>query len=413
MSYQDAIQDSDIIDGLDVRYLKFFGLWQVINDYRTTGKKNNIIKTTVLISLLLAVPYVVFQFLSYFYIEVDIQKATFLNLNSLGAIQLCCRVFVFWIRIDSQSRLVNLMKKNFLVIPIQKQEAVYELYNEISKTTNFWCLTYILVNISVVILYIADPGVSVDYILYHTGNMDAVTTGRKKILGGWYPFPMNESPYYELIFLYESVCVLWAGVLIAVYFCLFFQVLCCLYAQFVVLGYDAQTFNFDLENGEMLHHYHLRLSDTFRRILQDHQNLLRYSDELRSVYNPLVTLTLGFGILVFIIGALQFLLGETMSPAFMFKMSKVFVFQGVEVFLYCFGSSFIEAASSDLQFAIYSSQWYKASKEIGKAVQMMMVGAKNGVRLTAIRMYPVNRETLMAILQFTYSTSTLMSRMTE
>ncbi|CAH1406935.1 unnamed protein product [Nezara viridula] len=44
MSYQPVIKDSDIIDGLSVKYLKFYGLWKVINDYRTTGEKNAMIR---------------------------------------------------------------------------------------------------------------------------------------------------------------------------------------------------------------------------------------------------------------------------------------------------------------------------------------------------------------------------------
>ncbi|CAH1406937.1 unnamed protein product, partial [Nezara viridula] len=225
--------------------------------------------------------------------------------------------------------------------------------------------------------------------------MYAVTTGRKKILGGWYPFPMAESPYFELIFLYEATCVTWAMVLLTVLFCLFFQVLVCLYAQFIVLGYHIETFDFHPKDNTAHTNEDEKIPDEFRRILQDHQNLLRYSKELRSVYNPLVTLTLGIGILVLIIGAMQCLLGNTRSPVFLFKMIKVFVFQGVEMTLFCFGSSFIQTASSDLQFAIYNSEWYKASIPMRQALQIMMIGARKGVGLTAIRMYPVNRETLM------------------
>ncbi|CAH1406938.1 unnamed protein product [Nezara viridula] len=41
---------------------------------------------------------------------------------------------------------------------------------------------------------------------------------------------------------------------------------------------------------------------------------------------------------------MQCLLGNTRSPVFLFKMIKVFVFQGVEMTLFCFGSSFIQTA---------------------------------------------------------------------
>ncbi|CAH1406934.1 unnamed protein product [Nezara viridula] len=75
MSHQPIIKDSDIIDGLSVRYLKLYGLWKVINDYRETGKKNVIIKFHLLATLVLALPSIISQMISYFVIDIDIQKA--------------------------------------------------------------------------------------------------------------------------------------------------------------------------------------------------------------------------------------------------------------------------------------------------------------------------------------------------
>ncbi|CAH1406946.1 unnamed protein product [Nezara viridula] len=69
--------------------------------------------------------------------------------------------------------------------------------------------------------------------------------------------------------------------------------------------------------------------------------------------------------------------------------------------------------SSDLQFAIYSSDWYKADTKFRTDAQMMMTRAMKGETLTAIRMYPINVETIMSILHFTYSASAVLSRMAE
>ncbi|CAH1406936.1 unnamed protein product [Nezara viridula] len=277
MGYLGPIADSDIIDGLSVKYLKFFGLWKVINDYRIAGKRNAIIKFTVLISFVLAVPYVLFQYLSYSYIKVDLQKATFLNLYPLPALQMCCRILVFWFRMDRQCRLYNLLKKDFLYIPKDKREVIGAVYRKISKTSNICCTASMIVNFSIIGLYILNPGISVDYILYHTGQMDAVTTGRKKILGGWYPLPMAETPYYEIIFAYEATCVTWAGILLAVYFCLFFQVLICLYAQFTALGVHVSTLEANCNQRRYDPEHDSRMFKELNQILRDHQKLLSLS----------------------------------------------------------------------------------------------------------------------------------------
>ncbi|XP_066904324.1 odorant receptor 30a-like [Halyomorpha halys] len=397
---KEGIKDSDIIDGLSLRYLKFFGIWRIVNEYRTTGKKNAILKLHLLGTLLLGIPYVIFQFMSYFVIKVDIQKATILNFNAIPALQLCCRMFVFTFCMESQCRLYNVLRKDFLNIPKQNLE-VKEIFMSISKTSNFCCTMSLAVNGSIVLFYIIYPGVSVDYILYHTGSMAAVRTGRKKILGGWYPVPIDQSPYYEIVFAYEAIVLLWGGFFLAVYFVLFYQVLMCLYAQFSALGLQMSSLKIEQYRSDIntsLNHNYISSTvyEELYKLLKDHQKLLRYTEELRNVYNPLVTMTLGMGILILIIGAFQFLFSQNGSndPA---RTGKLFYTR----------------QSSDLQFAIYSSDWYKADIQFRKTAQMLMVRANKGVTLTAIRMYPVNVETLMAILQFTYSVSTLMSRMTE
>lgn len=284
MSYQSPIYDSDVIDGLYLRYLKFFGLWRVINDYRTTGKKNAIIKFQLAITLMFAVPYIFTQYLSFFVIKVDIQKATFLNLHTLPAIQICCKILVIWFRLDSQCRLFNLVRKDFLYIPQCNKTSAEEIFKRISKKANVLCMAAFIVNTSVVISSIAVPGISVDYILYHTGNMDAVTTGKKKILGGWYPLQMDVTPYYEIVFVYETTFILWAGILLAVYISLFYQTLMCLYAQFSVLCVHASSLRVDSDAKKitMLRRYHRYQSvdsEMYKElyiIIQYHKKLLRF-----------------------------------------------------------------------------------------------------------------------------------------
>lgn len=271
-----AILDSDIIDGLSVRYLKFFGLWKIINDYRTTGKRNAILKFKVVVTLLLTIPYIFSQYLSYWTIEVDIQKATFLNLHSLPALQICCKVLVLWFRIGSQCRLFDLIKKDFLGIPKSKEDVAKKIFSKITSECNRLCSAAFLINTSVVILSIIDPGISVDYIMYHTGNMHTVTTGKKKILGGWYPLSIDKSPFYEAIFVYEILLIIWGGILLAVYVCLFYQVLMCLYAQFSVLALHVSTLKYSyVKDDKEMGSENSKLYKELYQVLQEHQKILR------------------------------------------------------------------------------------------------------------------------------------------
>lgn len=273
MGSKDVIRDSDILDGLSIKYLKFFGLWSVINDYRVTGKRNGVIKFKVFLTLFLSVPYIFCQYLSYFVIEVDLQKATFLNLHSLPALQISSKVLVFWFRLDNICRLYNLIRKDFLTLPEHKRDEAKRIYKMITRTSNMLCKAAFIVNSSIVAMYIIQPGISVDYILYHTGNMGAVKGGRMKIMHGWYPLPIDKYPYYEGIFVYETMLIIWDGILLAVYDSLFYQLLMCLYAQFRVLGHHLSTLKIN-ENSR----FNDSNSPMYRElynIIKEHKKLLR------------------------------------------------------------------------------------------------------------------------------------------
>ncbi|CAH1406945.1 unnamed protein product [Nezara viridula] len=209
MAHQTVIEDSDIINGLQIRFLKLFGIWQIINDYRKTGKQNIILKIQVFITVIIAAPSVVCTYVGLLVIEVDIQKATILNFHSLPTLQALCRYIVFWYNIDSLSRLYNLMKKDFLeeIVNDMQQEKVEFIYRKVSRNSNKTC-AIVFVAIAIAGAYLLfSPGISVEYIMHRTGNTFSTTGGRKKISTGWYPVPMDTSPCYEFILFYEGFLV--------------------------------------------------------------------------------------------------------------------------------------------------------------------------------------------------------------
>ncbi|CAH1401778.1 unnamed protein product [Nezara viridula] len=395
MSYQAEIGDSDVIEGLDIRFLVKSGMLRLINDYRTTGKMNSTIKIHLIGTFIITLPYMVCQGLSLLKVQYDIKKGTFVILHPMAAFQIYCRILVLWFGMESQSRLYNMIRKDFLNIPKELSADVSELYQKKNRTSNLCCKATFIWNASIELLYIFFPGVSVDYIQNRTRGKPAVISGRNKILSGWYPVPMSEYPYYELIYLYETLCLLWSSTLLGLYFCMYFQLLMCLCTQYVTLGYRVTKLKVDPVKYKRDQKYKSNIYKELCEVLKDHQKLLRYTDELRSVYDPLVTMTIGIGITVLIIGAIQFLIGKTNDPGIIFKLIQMFSFRTFfEVSMFCFGSSRIEEASSDLQDAVYSSDWYKTDLKFRMAAQMMMIRARKRVNLTALVMYPVNLATL-------------------
>ena len=314
-----AIEEHQLLEGLSIVHLKFLRVWQGINTYLTTGRKSTAINVLTVHCVLFALPYVLFQFLSFFFIRVDVKKLSFLFLNSLPCSQVMIKAVVFWLRLDEECDIFNLLKQDFLTcIPKHKMPYAKEFYKKTAKRTNIACLMAFYGTSSCVVSWILAPGINGE-------DMTGATS--KKVMGGWYPFPFSQSPWYYIVFVYETALLISHGLLISFFECVMIQPLLCLYAHFKVLGYHIST----LKVTDVVHsgtedssEY---LNSQLRDILSDYDVLLRYSHflynvlyykdiwfmsnccryatTLQDVLNILVTVILGTGIIVLIIGILE------------------------------------------------------------------------------------------------------------
>ncbi|CAH1399726.1 unnamed protein product [Nezara viridula] len=328
MIYQERLQKSDLFYGLNIAHLKFYGLWDGINDYRSTRKTSRMFKLNMTLSTLYVFPYV------------------------------------------DQCDLVDLLRVDFLSsIPDSKRHHVNSIYQQNAFRCNIFTVLAFTGNVLTIITWTILPGFDTE----KTG------TGRKKILSGWYPVPYSESPWYEIVFGYEVILICWHGSLVSLYESFLLILLVALYSHFIVLGYHTSTLN---KNYKGL----IKTKD-------DATNNIAFNMELRKIlldYNKL--------------------LSDALST---FKLMMYFSFALIEITLLCVSSSFVESASMAIQDSVYSSDWYSADKAFATTAQMIMIRAKRPVTLTALKMYPVNMETMIAIFRFIYSAVAVLSKMKE
>nr|WVD93648.1 odorant receptor 35 [Graphosoma rubrolineatum] len=405
MVHQERLKKSDLFHGLSVIHLQFFGLWDGINDFRSTGKTSRIFKINIALSALFIFPFIIFQCLCIFLISVDLKMASFVYMIGAAAAQVFIKIVVFWYRFKDQCALVDLLKVNFLSsIPDCKKNHINKIYQQ----SSFWCNIFTVLaftgNIITIITWTSLPG-------FDTGN------GRKKILSGWYPVPYSQSPWYEIVFWYETILIFWHGCLVSLYESFLLMLLIVLQSHFVALNYHLSTLkknnkNIKVSTAESDAESDEVLNMELREIMMDYDKLLRYSNLLSSTYNPIVTITIGLdiGVLVFTILIIIFASSDALS---LIKMLMYFSFALIEITLLCVSSSIVGSASTAIQESAYSSDWYLADKKFATTVQMIMIRAMRPVSLTALKMYPVNMETLIAIFRFIYSAVAVLSKLKE
>nr|XP_014293234.2 odorant receptor 47b-like [Halyomorpha halys] len=150
----------------------------------------------------------------------------------------------------------------------------------------------------------------------------------------------------------------------------------------------------------------------FVAIIRDHQYLLRCGKIIKECYNTYITALLLAGGNLMIITVFQFFYGKKDIPTtinFVFYLS----YGVMEISLLCWTTTLLETASTNIAFSIYSSDWYTCHKKLRNTGQMIMLRSEKPLSLAGFKVYHVNLETLMNIMQFTYSSSALMSRMVE
>ncbi|KAE8573303.1 odorant receptor 10-like [Halyomorpha halys] len=406
MVYLQRLQKSDLFDGLNIGHLKFYGLWNGINDYRSTRKTSCIFKFNMTVSALYVFPFVVFQFICIFIISVDLKMATFVYMNGVSAAQVLFKIIVFWYRFKDQCDLVDLLRVDFLSsIPDSKTRHVNEIYKKNSLRCNIFTILAFTGNVLTIITWTILPGF----------NTEKTGTGRKKILSGWYPVTYSESPWYEIVFVYEVILICWHGSLVSLYESFLLMLLVGLYSHFVVLGYHLSTLKKN-DKAVVKAGVDTKIDEAFnielKKIMQDYNKLLRYSTLLRTTYNAITTVTLGLDIGVLIL-TIMFLMFGSSDGLSTFKMMMYFSFALIEITLLCVTSSIVGSASMSIHDSAYSSDWYVADKKFATTAQMIMIRSMIPVSLTALKMYPVNMETMIGIIRFIYSAVAIVSKMKE
>ncbi|XP_014261210.1 odorant receptor 45b-like [Cimex lectularius] len=427
----ERLEESDLVDGLSVNYMKYSGLWTIINEYRETGRKNAMLKIGVFITMIFLCPFITFSLSSFFVIEVDFQAATMFVLNPCSCIQSVLKVLVFWFGLESQCQILNMMRKDFLnCIPKDKEEEANEIMKNIAHRSNYFCVAGITANTACVLVWNFIPVLRSQYFREELNikldNME--TNSPNKILGGWYPFNYTVTPWSEGVYVFEFIVCAWAGFVISLHECILIQLVMLLWGHLKVVSFVLSNIrrsdflvkkrfsaihsfkNYEDDSINSSEAVSKRMNDHLLICLKDHQHLMKVGDQIRDLYNFLITAQLGTGLLIMIITVFHFQYYGTKDALFTVKFVVYLGYCMVENVLYCYCGAYLEAASEEVGMGFYSGEWYKGDVNYRKIGQMLMVRSLRPVSLIAVQLYPVNLTTLTSLLQLTYSSSALMSR---
>ncbi|XP_046143127.1 odorant receptor Or2-like [Osmia bicornis bicornis] len=228
----------------------------------------------------------------------------------------------------------------------------------------------------------------------------------------WVDWPLSETPYYELMFTFEVICVFLIGI---AYVCP--EVFLCVFnlhvmGQFRILQYRMLNF-WNVEGKEMdAFIYTDHCYAALKKCVQHHQLLIEFCVKLEQVYTMSIFVHMAFLSLLMGLDCYEILVADT-NPS----MRLIFIFHVtgslIHLFIFTYTCHFIMEESTNVTRTIYSGSWstlpmYKAGRSLRSDIRFIMIRSLKPCCLTAGGFFPVSLETFTSLLSSTFSYFTLM-----
>uniref|UniRef100_A0A182P061 Uncharacterized protein n=1 Tax=Anopheles epiroticus TaxID=199890 RepID=A0A182P061_9DIPT len=276
----------------------------------------------------------------------------------------------------------------------------------------------------------------------------------------WYPVDVQQSPMYELAYIFQVLGQLQVGLVYGLSGALFmvfvfmvctqFDMLCCSltnirqtamilnggyktllrHCQDVIevdsRGYVLQeVFREDLDNAQATktiskldqlspaQSYLMELAPELTCVMEDcikhHLLLLRFCQLLEECYHPYVLLKL-FQILLLLCFLAFMATVESLSTMKLINVLEYFMLTMTELYLFCFLGQILTNQGLKVGDALWKSPWHLCGASYRRRLLIILMNAQRPVRLTGLKLYELNLETYYAVLKAAFSYYTIIKK---
>ncbi|XP_031371294.1 odorant receptor 47a-like isoform X1 [Apis dorsata] len=325
----------------------------------------------------------------------DFSICTFIACNSLGLIMDLLKIFVVFIHKKKFLGLIIYMKKNFWHLDYDQYE------NSIIADAKQMCVYFVCVfsffSQSTVFSYMLMPMIS---------NIGKNESDRMLIFNMWLDLPLSMSPYFEIIYVIQALCLYQVGIC---YLCVdnMFCIMCLhLASQFRILQYRLANLSSvedkeGVDNEENMDSSN-RCYIILKNCIRQHQALIQFSITLEEIFT-IITLgqVLIFSTLICFVGYQVLLVNLTFSWRISFLCFLITNMSQLWMFTYscdCMTRESVNVAS-----AVYSIPWTrmpmdKFGKMIRKDLQFVVVRSRRACCLTGCGFFDISLETYTKVI---------------
>nr|WBF91073.1 odorant receptor SameORX [Schistocerca americana] len=146
-----------------------------------------------------------------------------------------------------------------------------------------------------------------------------------------------------------------------------------------------------------------------RNCITTHQEILKFVQFLQQVMSPVAMAQF----MCSVGAACVTLYQATFNPEgnSSLKCLMYLPIPALQIFVYCWGGHELMENGLSVSLSAYSSQWVGAGRRVTRALRMLMCRAQRPLRLHAGKLYPVNRDTFVSLINASFSFYTVLRHM--
>ncbi|XP_043600909.1 odorant receptor 13a-like [Bombus pyrosoma] len=399
--------DLDISMVLSAFFLRNIGLW--ITDYPTEERRNKImIIYTIWNSIFATIVITRDLYFTVLYKGDILYVITNILTVTMGLIKIC----IIMNHKEEFMKLIVYMQQHFWNVKYDFREK--EILDNCKKTCTFFVCSVTVMGTCAILAYLTTPLIA---------NIGKNKSERAFPFNMWMNLPLSVSPYYEMIFIVQTISTYYVSVS---YFC-FDNVFCILAihlaGQFRILRYrfaklcdmERRMKENDMESS-LTKHVHV-FYEKLKTCIRHHQTLITFCDRLENVYTMLIFgQVLVFSVLICLFAYQGLLAGA--PPA----RRSIFIFLLVGsialLFMFTYSCDGVIEHSEKVAIGAYSALWTimpmnKSGKMLRNDLIMVIERSRRVCCLTANKFFPVSLETYTTILSTAVSYFTLLRNRVE
>ncbi|XP_017766921.1 PREDICTED: odorant receptor 49b-like [Eufriesea mexicana] len=400
-----STQDKDISIILTSFLMKIVGLWLADNRNQQRYRNFALIYTagTLCITVCIGCRDI-------YYTWGNFADCIFISCNNLYVMIVVLKVSVLFAHKTEFFKLITFTQENFWRPSYDPHEQLI-----LSNCKRFCTIIIVFINICV-------QGTCAGYMVTPIMvNKERNETDRQLPFNLWLDFPVSLSPYFEILFALEIICVYHIGVC---YIC-FDNLLCILNlhvsSQFRILQYRLRYLDRaiedqigDEESDTKLSRYENEYSMKLKSCVRHHQTLMDYCKNLEDIFTIIILgQVLFLAIIICLVGFQLFVINAHPSR----KVSLIcnFVATLCQLVMFTYSCDDLMRQSASISSIIFSGPWTnlpmnKIGSHMRRNLIFIIMRSNRFCYLTAAGFFPVSLETSTAVLKTAMSYFTLLKQ---